>query len=51
MNSLVNGGIFANKVQAVEVFEKLGYDANIRGENLTINDFARLSDEIIKFKK
>ena len=51
MNSLVNGGIFANKVQAVEVFEKLGFDANIRGENLTINDFARLSDEIIKFKK
>lgn len=50
MNSLVNGGIFANKGQAAEVFAKLGFDANIRGENLTINDFVILSDEIIKLK-
>lgn len=50
MNSLVNGGIFANKGQAAEVFAKLGFDANIRGENLIINDFVILSDEIIKLK-
>ena len=48
INALVNGGIFKDKGQANEVFNKLNYDLNVRGENLTINDFAALSDEIEK---
>ena len=46
MNALVNGGIFKDKVQAKEIFEKLGFDVNIRGEKLKIEDFANLCDAL-----
>lgn len=46
INCLVNGGIFANKAVASEAFEKLGFDINIRGENLSIEDFSKLCDYI-----
>ena len=46
MNSLLNGGIFKDKNQAKEVFESLGFDLNIRGENLSFEDFAKLCDYI-----
>lgn len=46
LNALVNGGIFVNKEQAKNVFEKLGFDVNVRGEALTIEDFKKLCDEI-----
>lgn len=44
MNALVNGGIFQDKSQAKEIFEKLGLDLNIRGENLSMEDFAKISE-------
>lgn len=46
LNALVNGGIFVDKEQAKKAFEKLGFDLNVRGENLTIEDFKNLCDEI-----
>lgn len=46
LNALVNGGIFVDKEQAKNAFEKLGLDLNVRGENLTIEDFKNLCDEI-----
>lgn len=44
MNALVNGGIFKNKEHGKEIFEKLGLDLNIRGENLKIEDFKNICD-------
>lgn len=46
MNALVNGGIIKDKTQAKELFEKLGLDINVRGENLSMQDFANLCDEL-----
>lgn len=46
MNALVNGGIIKDKAQAKELFEKLGLDINVRGENLSMQEFADLCDEL-----
>ena len=48
INALVNGGIFKNKEQAKNAFECLNFNLNIRGENLSIEDFAKLSDWVTK---
>lgn len=46
MNALVNGGILKDKNQAKEIFEKIGLDLNVRGENLSMQDFAKICDAI-----
>lgn len=46
MNALVNGGLINNKNEAKEIFEKLGFDVNVRGENLSIEDFEKLCQEL-----
>lgn len=46
LNALVNGGVFKDKNHAKEVFEKLGLDLNIRGETLSMEDFAKLCQNI-----
>ncbi len=46
INALVNGGIFKDKVQAKLIFEKLGFDVNIRGEKLSIQDYAKLCEAL-----
>ena len=46
INALVNGGLIANKTKAKEIFDKLGFDINVRGENLSIQDFAKLCEEL-----
>ena len=46
MNSLVNGGVFKNKDQAKAVFDEIGLDMNVRGENLSMQDFKNLCDKI-----
>ena len=43
-NSLVNGGLSVTKEQVVEALEALELSATIRGEALTLEQFARLSD-------
>ena len=44
MNSLVNGRIVPNKDDVKAIFDKLKLDYNIRGEKLTIEQFAELSN-------
>ena len=46
LNSLINTGVFKSKEEGVKILEKIGVDINIRPENLTLEDFAR----IIKLK-
>ncbi len=46
INALVNGGIIKDKIVAKEIFEKLGFDINIRGEKLSMQDFARLCEYV-----
>ena len=46
INSLVNGGVFKNKEEAKAVFDELGFELNVRGENLSILDFGRLSERV-----
>lgn len=43
-NSLVNGGIQVTKEQVVEALKQMGLSETIRGEALTLEQFARLSD-------
>lgn len=43
-NSLVNGGVGVTKKQVVDALEKMGLSATIRGEALTLEQFAALSD-------
>lgn len=46
LNALVNGGVFKDKNHAKEVFDKIGLDMNVRGENLSMEDFAKLCHNI-----
>ena len=50
INALVNGGILPNKDDAKKVFDDLNLDYNIRGEVLSINQFAEISNYIVKNK-
>lgn len=44
MNCLVNGGIVPDKEKVKEIFDELNLDYSIRGEKLTIEQFASLSN-------
>ena len=44
-NALVNGGI-VEKNKLEEVLEKAGLEKNVRGENLTLEDFIKLCENI-----
>ena len=48
MNALVNGGILPNKDEAKKLFNALKLDYNTRGETLSIEEFAEISNYIIK---
>ena len=50
INALVNGGILPNKDSAKKVFDNLNLNYNIRGEALSINQFAEISNYIVKNK-
>ena len=50
LNGLNNSPeIAATKEQIQTAFEKLGFPANVRGETLTLKEFAALADEFAKF--
>lgn len=49
-NGLVNGGIIENKPKAVEMLKSIGLSENIRGEELTLEQFADLSNKIFEIK-
>ena len=44
LNALVNTGVFKNKEEGLEILKKLNLREDIRAENLTIEDFARLTN-------
>lgn len=50
LNGLNNSPeIAATKEQIQTAFEKLGFPANVRGETLTLKEFAALADEFAEF--
>ncbi len=44
VNSLCNAGCFGSKEEVTKAVEKIGKDATIRGEKLSMEDFCALSD-------
>ena len=50
-NGLASGFPELGKNGAAEVIEAAGFDANVRGETLGIPEFARLANEIVKWRK
>ena len=49
-NGLASGFPELGKTGAAEVIEAAGFDANVRGETLSISEFARIANEIVKRK-
>ena len=47
VNSLTSVGVFKNKEQGIEMLRKLGLREDIRPENLSIEDFGRLTELFI----
>ena len=48
INALTSVGIFKNKEQGIKSLKKLGLREDIRAENLTIEDFAKLTNLFIE---
>ena len=46
LNSLTNNGIFENKKKGTEILNSLGIKENVRPEELSLKDFARISDRV-----
>lgn len=44
LNALVNTGVFKNKEEGIEILKTLNLREDIRAENLTIEDFARITN-------
>ena len=51
INSLSSHISFASRSRIGEILEELGFDINIRGERLSIEDFCRLADALYDEKK
>jgi len=47
-NGLASGFPELGKTGAAEVIEAAGFDANVRGETLSISDFAKIANEIVR---
>ena len=43
LNSLTNAKVFSNKEEGIEILERIGLDANVRAEKLTLQDFANIT--------
>ena len=50
-NGLASGFPELGKTGAAEVLEAAGFDANVRGETLSIPEFVRIANEIVKRRK
>ena len=44
LKGLLHGGIIQNKEEGKKIFEKMGLTENMRGENLTIEQFAKITE-------
>ena len=47
-NGLASGFPELGKQGAAEVIEEAGFDANVRGETLSIEEFARIANVIVR---
>ena len=47
-NGLASGFPELGKTGAAEVIEAAGFDPNVRGETLSIPDFVKIANEIVK---
>lgn len=48
LNALVNSNIFIDKTQGIAILKEIGLDANVRPENLKIEDYANISKLVYK---
>ena len=48
LNALINNKIILSKEQGIKILQEEGLNENIRGEKLTLEEFAKLSDKIKK---
>ena len=46
LNSLTNNGVFKNKTQGTEILNSLGIKENVRPEELTLEQFEKISDNL-----
>lgn len=46
-----NGMLRLNKEELGKVLNELGYDERVRGESLTLEDYAKISDKMLEFRK
>lgn len=51
LNALVNNNIFNSKEEGLNILKNINIDENIRGEKLTLQDFAKLTEAIIDKNK
>ena len=51
LNALTNGNIFNNKKDGIEAFKNLNISQNVRAEELTLKQFAELTDYLINKEK
>ena len=49
-NGLATGFAELGKTGAAEVIQRAGLDENVRGETLSISQFATLANEIVKWR-
>lgn len=51
VNCIFNSGLLSlNKEELGKVLNGLGYDERVRGESLTLEDYAKISDEMIEYR-
>ena len=50
-NGLVSGFPELGKSGAAEVIQRAGFEANIRGETLGIPEFAKIANEIVRWRE
>lgn len=51
VNCIFNSGLLTlNKEELGKALNGLGYDERVRGESLTLEDYAKISDEIIEYR-
>lgn len=52
VNCIFNSGLLTlNKEEIGKAFNELGYDERVRGESLTLEDYAKISDKMLEFRK
>ena len=47
LNSLVNANIFKSKEEGAKILKEIGLNENVRAENLSIEDFAKITSVVI----